>query len=95
MNNKELELEAKEYVKDIHAMYQPVGIDCFTAGATSGAAKKYWYEKLKNYLADEYKNRSSMPNKDMLSEEQYLFKIASDAGIRVFIKELEQKLSEL
>lgn len=38
--NKELELEAKKYVKDIHAMYQIVGMDCFTAGATSKYVEK-------------------------------------------------------
>lgn len=100
MNKKELELEAEKYAEhQFKGLADKSGkfecVNDFIAGATSDAAKKYWYKKLKKYLADKYKNCSSIPNKDMLSEEQYLFKIASDTGIRVFIKELKQKLSEL
>ena len=63
MNNKELELEAEKYYKENvegEPLTYETPIHCFIAGATSDAAKQYWYkqfEKQKLEFAIEQLNK--------------------------------------
>lgn len=89
--NKELELEAEKYYKENvegEPLTYETPIHCFIAGATSDAAKKYWYkqfEKQKLEFAIEQLKKASM-----LIVSQHERK----ANLRIII-ELEQKLSKL
>ena len=50
MTQKELELEAEKYYKENvegEPLTYETPIHCFIAGATSDAAKQYWYKQFK------------------------------------------------
>ena len=46
INKEEVEKAAKEYIKDIHAMYHAVSYDCFSEGA------KFVENKVQEYVVD-------------------------------------------
>lgn len=91
MTQKELELEAEKYYKENvegEPLTYETPIHCFIAGATSDAAKQYWYKQFKKqkleFAIEQLKKAS------MLIVSQHERK----ANLRIII-ELEQKLSKL
>lgn len=91
--DKELELEAEKYYKENiegEPLTYETPIHCFIAGATSDAAKQYWYkqfekQKLEFAIEQLRKIKIAVSNKNPFT----VYNIAHQ------IQELEQKLSEL
>ena len=88
MNNKELELEAEKYRKNFIEGNININ-DIFIAGATSNAAKEYWYEQFEKqkleFAIEHFKKHIEHPTKPGYKRNDILDKI----------KKLEQQLNNL
>lgn len=110
--NKELELEAEKYYKENvegEPLTYETPIHCFIAGATSDAAKKYWYkqfEKQKLEFAIEQLNKLESSLKEKYTHLTYLQKDFigkmreqhirnKKAGISVAKEEIRRDIKEL
>ena len=91
--DKELELEAEKYYKENvegEPLTYETPIHCFIAGATSDAAKKYWYKQF-----EKQKLEFAIEQLKSFDLELQKYELSSDVLIFNKLKELEQKLSEL
>jgi len=91
--DKEFELEAEKYYKENvegEPLTYETPIHCFIAGATSDAAKQYWYNQF-----EKQKLEFAIEQLKSFDLELQKYELSSDVLIFNKLKELEQKLSEL